>query len=155
MFFAGCVGGCTLGVLTSNDSPNTRDPAPRSVGGDAIPRISPVPIPPESVAASNCRPAPRGTIDAINSSFASGERIENAQAVRAALGANVVGGNIVGSDGTRVSSQDSWLITSGNELYALSGDARRLTSLADGRDLLADWSMYNDEVGACVGGATG
>ncbi len=45
-FLAGCVGGCTFGVLTSNDSPAIRDDGvPRS---DGIPRISPVPITPNA-----------------------------------------------------------------------------------------------------------
>ncbi|MCH9729824.1 MAG: DUF732 domain-containing protein [Actinomycetia bacterium] len=44
-FLAGCVGGCTFGVLTSNDSSSSREPASPE---DAIPRISPVPITPSA-----------------------------------------------------------------------------------------------------------
>lgn len=43
-FLAGCVGGCTFGVLTSDDSSGSGGPA--ATPDDGIPRISPVPITP-------------------------------------------------------------------------------------------------------------
>lgn len=45
-----------------------------------------------------------------------------------------VGGNIMDGE-TKVSSSDVWIAEDGFVLYALSGTAREMTPLADGRDL--------------------
>ena len=90
----------------------------------------------------------------VDAAFADGEHLENAQSVRGPSGMVIVGGNIVDTAGTRVSSADSWVMVAG-EIYGLSSDARRHTLVPDGRDLIpGNWATYNDAVGECVVAAT-
>lgn len=112
------------------------------------------PMAPAPIPAATCSDAPAGIVAMIDAAFTNGEHLENAQAIELPKAMTIVGGNIVNPDGTRVSSQDSWLF-SGGVAYALTSDARRHTILPDGRDLLYfDWTTYNDQVGTCVGRAT-
>lgn len=76
--------------------------------------------------ASGCEDAPAKIVGLIDESFTDGERLENTQSVTGPSGMVIVGGNIVGEDGERVSSSDSWLM-SGGKVFALSSDARRRT----------------------------
>lgn len=90
----------------------------------------------------------------INAAFTNGEHLENMQSVSGPSGMVIIGGNIVDTAGTRVSSADSWLM-SGGAIYGLSSDARRHTLVPDGRDLIpGNWATYNDAVGECVLAAT-
>lgn len=105
---------------------------------------------PAADAAVGCAEAPVEIVEIINANFTNGKRLENTQSVSGPSGKVIVGGNIVASDGTRVSSLDSWVMSDG-EVYGLSGDARRLTRFGDGRDVLGgDWATYNHTVGECV-----
>lgn len=109
---------------------------------------------PTRAQAAGCKDAPAKIVGLIDESFTDGERLENTQSVTGPSGMVIVGGNIVGKDGERVSSSDSWLM-SGGKVFALSSDARRYTLLEDGRDVLGDnWTTYNDAVGECVQEAT-
>ncbi|MGD9517826.1 hypothetical protein [Mycolicibacterium sp.] len=153
----GCGGGSGSDATTSTT---------RAANND-IPRISPVPMTtpptnppplPGAPAAPNtpapatgpgCDEAPARIVDLINAAFTDGEHLENAQSVTGPSGMVVVGGNIVDPTGMRVSSADSWVM-SGGSIYGLSSDARRHTLVPDGRDLIPDWTTYNDAVGECV-----
>lgn len=103
--------------------------------------------------ATGCHDAPARIVEIIDAAFTNGEHLENTQSVPGPAGMVVVGGNIVAADGTRVSSQDSWVMSNA-QVYGLTSDARRHTLLPDGRDLIPDWPTYNDAVGGCVGIAT-
>ncbi|OBB33577.1 hypothetical protein A5792_10670 [Mycolicibacterium peregrinum] len=144
-FLAGCVGGCTFGVVTSSGRhDNSSISAPN--------RTSSIPIPQSSI--SRCRPPGPGTVDVINGGFTAGERLVDAQAVNGAQ-ATYIGGNIQGSDGAKYSSQDAWAMTNG-QVYALTSDARRRTTFPDGRDIAVlndEWADANSALGACIGAA--
>jgi hypothetical protein len=144
---AGCGGGSEHHAATT----------PPSSSFDAIPRISPIPIPvpPGATLAptSGCDLAPGRVVDIINASFTNGEHLEHAQSVDGPKAVVFVGGNIFDATGTKVSSQDTWALSDG-QVYALTSDARRHTLLPDGRDLPTmdwDWADYNDTVSKCVG----
>jgi hypothetical protein len=103
--------------------------------------------------AAGCLPAPAAIVDIINANFTNGEHLEHAQSVHGTHAETYVGGNIVDTAGTKVSSQDTWVQSDG-AVYALTSDARRYTLLPDGRRLEThfwDWTDYNDAVGKCVG----
>lgn len=153
---AGCGGESTVDTTISTAS-----------AADDIPRISRVPMtaPPTATAAPpmtglapaagpGCDTAPAQIVEMINAAFTDGEHLENVQSVRGPSGMVIVGGNIVDTAGTRVSSADSWVM-SGGAIYGLSSDARRHTLVPDGRDLIpGNWATYNDAVGECVIAAT-
>jgi len=63
-----------------------------------------------------------------------------------------VGGNIIGSDGTKESSADVWLVKDEGiyVVYALSRDARQRTTWPDGRDLASAGDQYGSAVQDCV-----
>lgn len=152
---SGCGRGSENGATTTTAS-----------AADGIPRISQIPMttPPTATAAPpagpapaagpGCDAAPARIVEMINAAFADGEHLENAQSVRGPSGTVVVGGNIVDTAGTCVSSADSWVM-SGGAIYGLSSDAWRHTLVPGGRDLIAgNWATYNDAVGECVIAAT-
>lgn len=158
-----CDGGSSTDTATTT-------PTTTTAAADGIPRISPVPIPvpsdtptpPNTAAAPNtpvpsagpgCDEAPARIVEMINAAFTKGEHLENMQSVSGPSGTVIVGGNIVDATGTRVSSADSWVM-SGGAIYGLSSDARRHTLVPDGRDVIGDWTTYNDAVGECVVAAT-
>ncbi|MFD6197230.1 hypothetical protein ACFWE3_11050 [Mycobacteriaceae bacterium NPDC060252] len=126
----------------SESRPANRAPVPAEPSAGAPVAASP--------AAVGCKGAPAKIVDIINSSFTDGERLEQSQSVDGPSGTVIVGGNIVSTAGERISSHDSWLM-SGGKVFGLSSDARRHTLLPDGRKVVADWTTYNDAVGACVG----
>ena len=112
-----------------------------------------MPAPAGPAAMFTCKEAPSAVVEIINASFTNGEHLEHAQAVEGPQTMTYVGGNIFDPSGTKLSSQDSWVLSDG-VVYALTSDARRHTVLLDGRDLEAhfwDWAEYNDAVGKCVG----
>jgi hypothetical protein len=100
--------------------------------------------------ATSCVEAPSAIVEMINAAFTDGERLEHTQAVNAPNDMTYVGGNIFGADGTKESSQDTWLVSNG-ALHALTSDARRRTMLPDGRDVDPAWGQYNAQVNRCVG----
>lgn len=65
-----------------------------------------------------------------------------------------VGGNIAGPAGEDVSRSDVWLYTIDGALYSLSGSARDLSLLRDGRDVTgaSAGDEYGTEVQECVTG---
>ncbi len=143
---------------------NTSGSSSTSTTSDEIPRISRIPItptpntsvavPPERVnpraAGAGCDPAPAEIVEMVNRSFTNGEHLEMTQSLSGPSGTVIVGGNIVDRDGTKVSSSDSWVM-SGGAIYGLTSDARRHTSVPDGRSILGNkWPTYNDAVGECV-----
>lgn len=132
-----------------NKAANSSTTKTRATSTRVAPPIAPMPTP-----TVRCKDAPAGIVAMIDAAFTDGKHLENAQSIDLPKAMTIVGGNIVDPDGTRVSSQDSWLL-SGGIVYALTSDARRRTMLPDGRDLLYfDWTTYNDQVGTCVGQAT-
>lgn len=159
---AGCGGGSSTDATTTT-------PTTTTLAADDIPRISPVPMPvpsespaptitavpntPIPAAGPGCDEAPARIVALINAAFADGEHLENMQSVSGPSGTVIVGGNIVDATGTRISSADSWVM-SGGAIYGLSSDARRHTLVPDGRDVIGDWTTYNDAVGECVVAAT-
>ncbi|MCV7173869.1 hypothetical protein H7I41_28500 [Mycobacterium manitobense] len=100
--------------------------------------------------AANCTEAPTAIVDMINAAFTDGEQLEHTQAVNAPDATTYVGGNIFGADGTKASSQDTWLVSNG-AVFAITSDARRRTLLPDGRDIDPAWGQYNAAVYQCVG----
>lgn len=133
----------TQGVGTTT-TPSTPPTAP------VLPPSEATPVP----AAAGCDVAPAEIVDKVNASFTKGEHVESEQSLMGPEGMVIVGANIVDSSGTLVSSSDSWVM-SGDTVYGLSGDARRHTTLADGRGVLGDnWTNFNDAVGQCVQAAT-
>ena len=150
---SGCSGADTK-TAEPTSSRAAASTAPATMTDD---RAAQMPTPqdtPTRAKAAGCNDAPSKIVGLIDESFTNGERLENTQSVTGPSGMVVVGGNIVGQDGDRVSSSDSWVM-SGGEVYALSSDARRHTLLKDGRDVLGDnWTTYNDAVGECVQEAT-
>lgn len=62
-----------------------------------------------------------------------------------------IGANIMAADGHRASSADIWA-DKGGLLFSLSGDARRRTSIPDGRHLLdiSAGDEYGQEVSECI-----
>lgn len=141
LLFGACI------VVTMSDSgssrPTAQAPMPIATG-------PPIAAP----AATACKRAPAKIVEIINSSFTDGQHLEQGQSVDGPSGSVIVGGNIISSSGDRVSSHDSWLMNDG-KVFGLSSDARRHTLLPDGRKMLADWTTYNDSVGACVGAQDG
>lgn len=151
----GCGGGSSTDVATTTTT--------TASAADTIPRISPVPMPvpsntpaapstpigPVPAAGPGCDEAPARIVEMINAAFSNNEHLENMQSVSGPSGTVIVGGNIVDATGTRVSSADSWVM-SGGAIYGLSSDARRHTLVPDGRDVIGDWTTYNDAVGECV-----
>lgn len=126
------------------------DDRPRSSEASSTPSstIRPTPAPqPLNVA---CHTAPSAIVDIITASFTNGEQLANAQSIDAPRAMTLVGGDIVGADGSRISSRDAWLV-SGGAVYAITSDARRHTLLPDGRDVFEDWQEYNAELSNCVG----
>lgn len=142
----GCAVGCTFGHMmatsstSSSASSSTRALLPK-------PTAQPEPL--------ACHEAPSVIVETINAAFTNGEHLEHAQSVNGSHAETYVGGNIVDAGGTELSTQDSWVLSNG-VVYALTSDARRHTTLPDGRDLKThefDWTDYNDGVGKCVGDA--
>src|SRR5690348_12022367 len=122
-----------------------------------IPRQSPIllPVPGTTVNASpsGCEAAPQEIVDKINEAFTGGEHLEHVQAIEGPHAMTYVSGNIFTAAGVKESSQDTWVVYDGN-VYALTSDARKRTTLQDGRDLpehYNSWPQYNDQVSQCVG----
>lgn len=125
-------------------------PAPRP-SSSAAPTTSQAPLAaPTTAREIPCHEAPAKAVEMIEASFTNAEHLVNTQSVYGPSASVVIGGNIDNADGSRMSSRDSWLLR-GGVLYALTSDARRHTLLPDGRDLLNDWTTYNDAVANCVG----
>lgn len=140
-FLAGCVGGCTFGVVTSSG---------HSARDTGTVHTSPAPITQSSI--SGCREPGHGTVDVINGGFTAGEHLADVQAVNSAT-ATYIGGNIHNDNGEKLSSQDTWALVDG-QVYALTSDARSRTAFPDGRHLPAlewEWADGNNAVGPCVG----
>lgn len=105
-------------------------------------------IPSTAAPATNCIQAPPVLVEAINAAFTGGETIDNAQAVNAPSDMTYIGGNIL--SGTEViSNRDVWLAQNG-AIYALSSDARRRTTLPDGRDIASAGDEYGGAVIDCL-----
>lgn len=141
-----------LGIVTSEtpddtesaEPATTREPTNPTQTARALPTMQPISPP--------CRPAPPVLVDMINSLFTSGEHLEHTQSVHAP-DATYIGGNIIGADGRKVSSQDTWVELDG-AIFAITSDARRRTLAPDGRDLAGidmEWPTYNAAVNECVG----
>ncbi|CKH13029.1 hypothetical protein PXH78_09280 [Mycolicibacterium smegmatis] len=106
---------------------------------------------PQAHAAIKCEEAPAKWVEAINWSFTKDEHLTDAKVVTTPDGALYIGGNIVDSSGTKVSSADVWLLD--GALWALSSDARKRTVLPDGRDLgVSAGDEYGSAVQDCVTG---
>ena len=152
----------TLGGCGGSGTDDTATPTTTTAASDDIPRISPIPMttPPTATAAPaptrpvpaagpGCDEAPAAIVDMINAAFTNGEHLENALSVPSPPGTVVVGGDIISPTGEKVSSADSWVM-SGGAIYGLSSDARQHTLVPDGRDVIDDWTSYNDAIFECV-----
>lgn len=96
---------------------------------------------------AGCNAAPDNLLATINASFNdSAEQLVDAWAVSGQKDVTYIGGNIFAGE-KRVSSGDVWA-AKGGAIYSLSSDARKRTSLPDGRKIL-DISA-GDEYGAKV-----
>ncbi|WP_156161654.1 DUF732 domain-containing protein [Nocardia vulneris] len=120
---------------------------PGQLTGLAAPTTAPAPT-----ARGRCQPAPDGVVSTINGAFKnSAYRLADVSAIQ--VGELLwVGGNIM-NGATKVSSADVW-ISKGPVTYAISGDARRQTTLPDGRDVL-NVSAGDDDGIAVQGCVTG
>jgi hypothetical protein len=102
-----------------------------------------------------CSQAPEAIVTLINGSFTGGEHLEDDFAVTAPNEIIYVGGNIVSTDGTKVSSADVWLVDDSEAIYvvhALSRDARKRPLWPDGRDLASAGDEYGSAVIDCATG---
>ena len=145
-----------LAACDSDSSNGAESPAPTTATALSSPNpasASPGPTPSSSpsntVASAGCTEAPANIVDIINAAFTEDAHLTNPQAVSAPTGLIYVGGNIDDSTGNRVSNDDVWLVHNG-AVFALSGDARRRTSLADGRDYASAGDEYGSAVQECV-----
>ncbi len=111
------------------------------------------PIPQTSTPLSpRCKTPSESTIAAINASFKEdGYYLADVYMVYGAKDVAYIGANIMAADGHRASSADIWA-DKGGLLFSLSGDARRRTSLPDGRHLLdiSAGDEYGQEVAECI-----
>lgn len=111
------------------------------------------PIPLTSTALSpRCKTPSESTIAAINASFKEdGYYLADVYMVYGAKDVAYIGANIMDADGQRASSSDIWA-DKGGLLFSLSGDARRRTSIPDGRHLLdiSAGDEYGQEVSECI-----
>ncbi|MFC9472261.1 hypothetical protein ACFTS5_08710 [Nocardia sp. NPDC056952] len=113
-------------------------PTPSTVPAD-------VPTPP------GCDPAPADAVATISAAFSDrSNTLADAYAVTAPGGVVYVGANIMQGT-TKVSSADVWAVRNGS-VYSLSGDARRRTTLPDGRKVLdiSAGDDYGTKVQGCV-----
>ncbi|MFC3964058.1 hypothetical protein [Nocardia jiangsuensis] len=104
-----------------------------------------VPTPP------GCDPAPADAVASISAAFSDrSNMLADAYAITAPGGVVYIGGNIMQGT-TKVSSADVWAVRNGS-VYSLSGDARRRTTLPDGRDALdaSAGDDYGTKVQGCV-----
>lgn len=127
---------------------------PDSGDGKSAPATSAsaIPPPPTMAAPSGCRTADQALVDLINGGFLDpGQHLVDAQIVTG-RNAQYIGGNIMGADGAKLSSQDTWAVVDGVG-FSITSDARERTAFVDGRDMpaLEDWADANDVVGKCVG----
>lgn len=149
------VAGC--GSAESPPKPGTPTGAATTTSGAAAPAPSPTTtMRPSSsgtpTASGDCGQPPDGVKELIDGSFNGGEKLQDVFAVSGPGNLIYVGGNIIGSDGTKESSADVWLVK--NEgiyvVYSLSSDARRRTTWPDGRDLASAGDQYGAAVQDCV-----
>lgn len=112
-----------------------------------------VPIPQTStLLSSRCKTPSESTVAAINASFLEdGYYLADVYMVYGAKDVAYIGANIMAADGSRASSADVWA-NKGGLLFSLSGDARRRTSLPDGRHVLdiSAGDEYGQEVSDCI-----
>lgn len=149
------IGRLTVGTGADTAEPGIGDVIVDTTTARAAQPPAAVPEPPSlpTAAPASCSDAPARIVQLIDASFTDGEHLDNAQSIDGPKGTVVVGGNITAASGERVSSQDSWVM-SGGQVFTLTSSARRHSMLPDGRDILVDWSSYNDDVGECVGAVT-
>lgn len=115
-------------------------PAPQPTTAPAT-----VPIPP------GCQPAPADVVATISAAFSDpSNTLADTYVVTAPGGLAYIGANIMQGT-TKVSSADVW-VTRGGSVYSLSGDARRRTTLPDGRKVLSASAGddYGTKVQGCV-----
>ena len=112
----------------------------------SVPVSAPVSVPP---AAPGCDTASPEVVDAITRAFTEAATLSSPQMVESPDGLVYVGGNIDSPAGERLSNDDVWLVKDGS-LFALSGDARRRTSLPDGRGFASAGDEYGTAVQECV-----
>lgn len=138
--------GVFISTITAAEVPPSETPSPTSTA-------TRTPIPQTSTPLSpRCKTPSESTIAAINASFKEdGYYLADVYMVYGAQDVAYIGANIMAADGHRASSADIWA-DRGGLLFSLSGDARRRTSLPDGRHLLdiSAGDEYGQEVAECI-----
>ncbi|MQY31262.1 hypothetical protein NRB56_68710 [Nocardia sp. RB56] len=142
---AGCADTPTSTLPTATRLPTSAHP----------PAVTTTPAPQPSTAApipAGCQPAPADTVATISAAFPDPSySLADVYAVTAPGGVlTYVGANIMQGT-TKASSADVW-VARGAVVYSLSGDARRRTTLPDGRKMLSASAGddYGTKVQTCV-----
>ncbi|MGQ4619092.1 hypothetical protein [Nocardia sp. R7R-8] len=128
--FAIALTGCAAPTTTTTQLPTgTQRPAVTTPAPRPTTTLANAPIP------TGCQPAPSGVVATISAAFSDpSNTLADTFAVSAPGGLVYVGANIMQGT-TKVSSADVW-VTQRGSVYSLSGDARRRTTLPDGRKVL-------------------
>jgi hypothetical protein len=147
------VAGCGSDSSKSSDASQSAAPATTTAASATTTPAAPTPTTTGAplVMPAGCLAAPDQLLATINASFNdSAEQLIDAWAVQGLKDVTYIGGNIFAGE-KRVSSGDVWA-AKGGAIYSLSGDARKRTSLPDGRKIL-DISAGDDDgakVAECV-----
>lgn len=153
---AAAISATTLAACGADSTKRAPSPAPTTrtvlsgpTPAPAPPTLTPSSSPSNNGASAGCEQVPPHIVDIINAAFTEDAHLSSPQAVNAPTGLIYVGGNIDDSSGNRVSNDDVWLVQNG-AVFALSGDARRRTSLPDGRDYASAGDEYGAAAQECV-----